>query len=399
MTEAAEKVSAVHGAEPELGSEGRARELASLLERHRGERHLVAIQDFPDPDAISSALGYQELARAFDIRADVFHDGLISHPQNLALVNLLEIDVRRFDHRTRLDRYDAAVFVDTQGTTTKLTERLEQAGVPALAVIDHHDPQERLKPDFADIRPVGAAATIIAEYLESGEILELDAETEGHVRLATALMHGLHSETSGFILAGGPDYQAAAFLRPFLDTDLLELVLTVKRSRGTMDVIQAALARRVIRGGLSLSGVGYVRWSDRDAVPQAADFLLSEENVHTSVVYGILWDEDGRELVIGSLRTLNATLGVDSFLKRALGTDSQGRSYGGGRSRAGGFEIDTGFLAGGPGDRRQREIKWEIYDRQIRRKFLTAAGLDSEDEEREGGDALLPLFPSEEEGP
>jgi hypothetical protein len=31
----------------------RAAELASLLSSRRGEKHVVAIQDFPDPDAIS----------------------------------------------------------------------------------------------------------------------------------------------------------------------------------------------------------------------------------------------------------------------------------------------------------------------------------------------------------
>jgi nanoRNase/pAp phosphatase (c-di-AMP/oligoRNAs hydrolase) len=49
-------------------------------------------------------------------------------------------------------------------------------GIPALAIIDHHAPQGVLHPEFTDVRPVGAAATIVADYLRSGEILELDAD-------------------------------------------------------------------------------------------------------------------------------------------------------------------------------------------------------------------------------
>jgi nanoRNase/pAp phosphatase (c-di-AMP/oligoRNAs hydrolase) len=349
--------------------------LKALLKARHGERHAVAIQDYPDPDAISSAMAYREIARGFGIEVDILYDGLISHPENLALVNLLEVDLIAYSEGIPLHEYDAAVFIDNQGTTTRLTGRFRDAGVATLAVIDHHEVQDLLDPIFADNRPVGAAATILIEYLESGVFLEMDRASQQHVNLATALMHGLHSETDGFVTAGKAEYQAAAYLTGYVDRDLLERVLCVQKSRGTMDVIQAALARRVIRGGLSLAGVGYVRWGDRDAIPQAADFLLKEENVHTVVVYAIVTGEDGREVVNGSLRTTNATISVDGFLKKALGKDIRGRALGGGRSRAGGFEVDLGFLSG-PDGRRERDAKWGLFDRQIRRKLLRAAGLE-----------------------
>lgn len=360
----------------------RARELRELLETRRGEHHIVAIQDFPDPDAISSALAYREIARGFDIDVDIVYDGMISHPENLALVNLLEIEITRYTPDLDLDRYQGSVFVDTQGTTTRMTPRLRDAGVPPLIVIDHHDAQDLLDPVFHDIRPVGAAATLLTEYLRSGVFLEMERAIPTHEQLATALMHGLHSETDSFVRAGRAEFSAAAYLCRFTDAELLERVLCVQKTRGVMDTIQTALACRTIRGGLSLAGVGYVRWSDRDAIPQAADFLLTEENVHTAIVYGLVRREDGRDIISGSLRTNNATLGVDAFLKRALGQDPQGRPYGGGRSRAGGFEIELGFLSDGPEEREQTDAKWTLYDRRIRKKMFYAAGL--EDEPAEG---------------
>jgi nanoRNase/pAp phosphatase (c-di-AMP/oligoRNAs hydrolase) len=361
----------------------RAKRLRELLERRRGEKHVVAIQDFPDPDAISSALAYREMAREHDIEVDVLYDGTISHPENLALVNLLEIDVVRYTETTDLKRFDAVVYVDTQGGTTRLSHRLSQAEVETLVIIDHHERQEDAEAAFVDVRPVGAAATLMAEYLETGELLALDSGNRTHVQLATALMHGLHSETDGFIRSGAEEYSAAAFLHPFVDTAMLERVLCVERSQGTMNVIQMALANRTIRGGFSVAGVGHVRWGDRDAIPQAADFLLTEENVTTVIVYGMLWGDDGREVISGSLRTSNATLGVDGFLKRALGKDTRGNAYGGGRARAGGFEIDIGFLAGEGGDREQRRMKWSLYNEQIRRKLFRAAGLEPEEDASE----------------
>jgi nanoRNase/pAp phosphatase (c-di-AMP/oligoRNAs hydrolase) len=364
--------------EPEATSAGRAAELARLLETRRGERHIVALQDFPDPDALSCGMAYREIARRFGIEADLVYDGQISHPENRALVNLLQVPVARYDGAP-LGGYSAAVFVDNQGATTHLTEPLKAAGVPTLAVIDHHDPDDVLDPIYSDVRPLAAAATILAEYLASGALLTLEEGNEHHTRLATALMHGIHSETDGFVRARPPEYRAAAFLSRYMDPDLLEEVLCVQKSRAALLVIERALRSRTVRNGVSVTGVGHVRWGDRDAIAVAADFLLTEDNVHTSIVYGLLAQEDGREVVSGSLRTRSSTMQVDNFLKNALGDDLRGRPYGGGRSRAGGFEIELGFLKGADDDPAQELLQWRLYDRRIRRKIFREVGVDDLD--------------------
>jgi nanoRNase/pAp phosphatase (c-di-AMP/oligoRNAs hydrolase) len=46
---------------------------------------------------------------------------------------------------------------------------------------------------------------------------------------------------------------------------------------------------------------------------------VTEENVHTAMVYGIVHDEDEEvEVVIGSLRTNKLTLDPDEFIKKPL---------------------------------------------------------------------------------
>ncbi|MGH7505555.1 MAG: DHH family phosphoesterase [Longimicrobiales bacterium] len=367
------------GALPHFGDAGKARAFCEFLRRHREEDHIVALQDYPDPDAIAAALAYRTLGGQFGIRVDILYEGRISHQENLALVHVLDIEITRFTESVPLDQYDGAVFIDNQGTTTRLADRLESAGVPVLAVMDHHAPQDRLSPEFADVRPIGAAATIFADYLRSGEVLALDQEDPAHKALATALMHALRSETNGFIRAGPEEYAAGAYLSRFQDPQLVEQILRVQRSRGTMDVIRIALTDRMVVGGYSIAGVGYLRPADRDAIPQATDFLLTEENVTTAIVYGILVGEGEREVVVGSIRTSRLTMDVDEFVKAALGSDTRGRHYGGGRSRAGGFEIPVGFLEGTT-DQDQLKLKWETFNQAIRAKLLRAAGLDDVDE-------------------
>jgi nanoRNase/pAp phosphatase (c-di-AMP/oligoRNAs hydrolase) len=362
-----------------FGDDEAAARFAEFLQRHRAERHAVALQDYPDPDAIACAFAYKLLAATVDTDVDILYEGRVSHQENLALVHLLDIELTRVTDSFPLTQYDGAVFIDNQGTTTRLTDRLHDAAVPTVAIIDHHAPQGLLQAEFTDIRPIGAAATIFTDYLRSGAVLTLEESSSLHAQLATALIHALRSETGALIRAGPEEYSAGAYLSRFADQPLLESILRVQRSRGTMDVIRVALTDRLVRGGFSIAGVGYLRHADRDAIPQATDFLQTEENVHTAIVYGLLLGEGDREVIVGSVRTSRVTLDVDQFLKTALGSDGRGRYYGGGRSRAGGFEIPVGFLEG-TADTDQLNLKWRTFDQQIRGKLLKAAGLVAEDE-------------------
>lgn len=368
------EVPAVVDADAATREKSKAEELEELLKAHRGERHIIVMQSFPDPDAISSALAHQMIAARHDIECDIAYDGRVSHHENIALIELLRLQLLHVGENDDLRGYQGSVFIDTQGTTSGLTERLHDAGVPALAIIDHHEPQGMVVARFTDIRAdANATATIYTEYLENG-LLRLERSEPDHRRLATALMHGVRSETQGLVRAGRDDFMAAAYLAEFVDRETLAAILSNKRSRNAMDVIQAALASRVVRDSYSVAGAGYLRYEDRDAIPQAADFLLTEENVHTAVVYGLVIG-GRREMIIGSLRTKKETLNPDAFLKEALGGPQTGRYYGGGRREAGGFEILIGFLAGSPDDEFMR-WKWRLYDEEVKRKLWARMGVE-----------------------
>ncbi len=350
--------------------------LRQLLERHRGERQLIVLQDFPDPDALSSAWTYKLIAQKFEITCDMVYAGTLSHQENIALVKLTSLPVQRWTLPTLKSRdltvyQGGCVLIDNQGTTSQLTPALQEAGVSTAVVIDHHSPQGDIKAEFVDIRPyTRATATILTQYLQAG-LLKLDSNSNEHVKCATALMHGLRSDTNALRQAQEEDFLAAAYLSRFYDAQLLNAVLQSSRSKQVMDVIERSLKNRIVQNNFSIAGVGYLRYDDRDAIPQAADFLVTEENVHTAVVYGIVQDEDEDiELVIGSLRTNKITLDPDEFLKEAFGQDSQGRFFGGGRSQAGGFEIPLGFLSGFTDSAEYAKMKWCVFDAQVKQKLL-----------------------------
>lgn len=357
--------------------------LQAALEDHRGEKHAAVLQEYPDPDAISSAFAHQLISREFDIEVDIVHGGRVSHQENLALINLLEIELKRYHGPAYLGEYEAAVFIDNQGATAReIVEHLEEQSVPTLAVIDHHEPDELLSPMFSDIRRVGATATIYAGYLRDG-IITLDESNEEHVRVATAMMHGLMSDTGRFSRAGADDFEAAAFLSKYRDFGLLGQILSQSRSRQTMNAIQRALENRETIESYSIAGVGYLRAEDRDSIPQAADFLATEENVHTAIVFGIVRGEnEGEESLIGSLRTTRLTLDPDSFIKEVFGKSDEGDYFGGGRTAAGAFEIPIEFLAG-EADSEFQEKKWQVYETQIKRKLFNKIGFEQETDQAE----------------
>ncbi len=349
--------------------------LRQCLERHQGDRQLVILQDFPDPDALSGAWAYKLMAQQYDIQCDIVYAGMLSHQENIALVKLTDLPVQRWPlsiaQNKDLSIYQGVVFIDNQGTTSHLTCLLHSADLPVIVVIDHHSGQPHFGAEFVDIRPhIRATATILTQYIQAG-LLNFDPSITQHVKCATALMHGLRSDTSALQQAQEEEFLAAAYLSRYYDPQLLSAILQAARSKSVMDIIERSLRNRLVHNNVSIAGVGYLRYENRDAIPQAADFLVTEENVHTAVVYGIARDEaKGLEMVVGSLRTTKLTLDPDEFLKEAFGQDAQGRYFGGGRSLAGGFEIPLGFLAGNQEDSTYADLKWQVFDQQIKHKLL-----------------------------
>jgi nanoRNase/pAp phosphatase (c-di-AMP/oligoRNAs hydrolase) len=221
------------------------------------------------------------------------------------------------------------------------------------------------KARFVDMRPdVGATATIFVEYLQ--ELAPLDAEHEDDRRIATALMHGLSTDTDDFTLARGVDFRAAGQIAEIVDRDLITDLARRLIAPSAMDVIARALASLVVRRNFAMAGVGFVPDGDRDTIAQAADFLVRREDIDTVVVYGVV----GERFIEGSLRTHSASVDPAAWLEQAFGFDDKGRAYGGGRRDKGGFRIPIGFL----GRATDRAQLWTLVEHAARSALLRMVG-------------------------
>jgi len=348
-----------------------ARSIAQVLEGHTGERHLIALQDYPDPDAIASAVAHRALSRQYGIEADIAYAGAISHHQNRALVVALQVDLRHVSQVVQPDRYDGVVLLDNQGTTNQyLVRLLRRAGVPIVLAVDHHVRQPGLEARNLIHQLSGATSTIYAGYLQHG-VLEVALQSEQGRRLATALLFGILTDTGWLKHGDAADLQAGAFLMRWSDADLLRRIQEEPVPWATSEILRRALTTRQDYWGFTVAGVGYLRAEDRDAIPQAADFLLSVEGMTSSIVFGIVRDWRVREVLAGSLRTSDPQLAPDRFLKTAFGGDFLGRSFGGGRAFAGAFEIPIG-MSSKTAQESYQIARWLYYEYLVNQQLLQA---------------------------
>lgn len=342
-------------------------QLRTTLSRHQGGKLLLILTGYPDPDNIASGLAHQFLASEFDIETTLlcFHE--VSHQENRALVKRLEINLVLYDETFDLDPYDLYAFVDTQKTDTPISDRLE--GKTFVSFVDHHKRLGDVAAEFVDIREdVGSTCAIYAEYLRSQYPHGLNPGETDQVRLATALMHGIRSDTMALLEATRLEFEAAAYLWPCVDQALLKKIADQSLTPVVMDMIQKALENKQVFDSLLLTDVGFVRSEHRDGIPQVAEFLLRREGTDTVLVFGIV---DGKT-VDGSLRTRSDTISPDMFLKKAFGADEYKKSYygGGNIKNKGGFQIPLGFLA----QTADRDALYTMACGVIHERFVEAIG-------------------------
>jgi nanoRNase/pAp phosphatase (c-di-AMP/oligoRNAs hydrolase) len=279
----------------------------------------------PDPDAIGAALALVDVAHAMGVEAVPCYSGEITHQENRALVNLLDLNLRRLEPGDEAE-FGGIALVDHSraGVNDSLDPETR-----VDAVVDHHPPREPVSAPFVDLRPeVGATSTLLAEYLEWYGIDPSPAT-------ATALLFGIRVDTREFTReTNDRDFEAAAFLLPHVDVSTLDRVESPSLRHDVLDVLARAIRGREIRDDALAAGVGRIR--ETDALAQAADFLLGMAGVDVVIVYGFY---DGVVYVSGRARGGAVDLG-ETF-RDAFGQIGDA----GGHADMAGAQISLGLLA------------------------------------------------------
>jgi len=331
----------------------RAKKLTLIIEEIKGLGKAgklgIVIHDSPDSDAIASALALKQIAKHLGVPADILYRGEIGHHVNRAFVNILGIEMRRIEHAEDLKGYTKLALIDA--TVPGANNPLPPDGKVHI-IIDHHAANDKkiVDADFLDAHAEdGATSTTMTRYLR-----DLDVPVDKV--LATALLYGIRTDTSSFKRETQPsDFFAAAFLHLKADKDLLERLETPPMSTEMLNVVGEAIFHKRIKGSYLITNVGVV--ANRDAIPQAADYLLNLEGISTVVVIGLYEDK-----IVVSGRSKDIRVNIGDAFARAFGSIGSA----GGHATMAAAQIPLGIFSG----LKDKEAIIQLVDDAVSKRFL-----------------------------
>ena len=261
------------------------------------DRVLIMLHNDPDPDAMASGLALRNVLRRTKTTAIIGAIQGVTRPENLRMVNLLDIHVEAITHES-LREYDRVAMVDVQPHYFGgVIDRVD-------LVIDHHPEQPGYTAVFKDIRPdYGSTSTILTEHLRAVDVNISE-------RTATAMLYAIKSDTLFFNRSTNRvDLEAFSYLYPLSDAALIRKMEGAEITLERLDYVMKAH-----QGGTLVEQVfcGFLGATPReDFIPYVADFFLQLEDVKWTIVAGIVNDS-----LVVSVRNLGYTKNAGEFVRR-----------------------------------------------------------------------------------
>lgn len=293
--------------------------LDQLISKISREHVYIQMHNFPDPDAIASAFGLQELLKYRGIEATICYKGKIERYSTEKMCQLLAIELENIEDITeKLSDNDEVILVDAQKGNSNI---INIAG-DEIICIDHHPTFEQQQYQFTDIRPeVGACASIIAQYFMENDI-PMDK------RIATALSFGIRMDTKN--LSRGVSKLDMEMLYQMFDLCDQDVIHNLENSNLYFEDLLAyskAIYSIQVYDNVSFADTG--RDCPEGLIASVSDFMLALVEVTFSIVYSR--KSDGIKL---SIRSEGSKLDAGKVVREAL----EGIGNGGGHAEmAGGF--------------------------------------------------------------
>ena len=202
------------------------------------DRVLIMLHNDPDPDAMASGLALRNVLRRTKATAIIGAIQGVTRPENLRMVNLLDIHVEPITAGSRSRSTTASRWSTCSRTTSAaLIDRVD-------LVIDHHPEQPGYTAVFKDIRAdYGSTSTILTEHLRAVDVNISE-------RTATAMLYAIKSDTLFFNRqTNRVDLEAFSYLYPLADAALIRKMegaeITLERLDYVMKAHQGGTARSI----------------------------------------------------------------------------------------------------------------------------------------------------------
>lgn len=261
------------------------------------DRVLILLHNDPDPDAMASGLALRNLLRRTKATAIIGALQGVTRPENLRMVNLLDIQVEILTPAD-LKGFDGIAMVDVQPHYFGgLIDRVD-------LVIDHHPPQPGYSAVFRDIRPeYGSTCTILTEHLRAVDVNISE-------RTATAMLYAIKSDTLFFNRqANRVDLEAFSYLYPLADAAMIRKMEGAEITEERLGYVTRAQQTGALADQVFTAYLGEV--PREDFIPYVADFFLQVEDVKWTVVAGTVHDS-----LIVSVRNLGYSRNAGEMVRR-----------------------------------------------------------------------------------
>jgi len=227
-----------------------------------------------DPDAMASALALKRFLWRKVRKVVTYHTNPVQRADNLAFIKLLRIDQQHIRHM-RPKKITKWAIVDSQPHHHEQFKDREFD-----IIIDHHPFDPLSKARFMDIREdYGANSTIMTEYLKAAGI-------RPSPRLATALFHGIKTDTDNFVRGAlQNDINAFRYLYRFTNVNIIKKIESSEMTRRTLGSYRLAIERLILLKNIAFIHMGEV--DNVDHLVIIADFFIRLAEATWSIVSGI----------------------------------------------------------------------------------------------------------------
>jgi len=237
---------------------------------------LILTHDYPDPDAIATAMALQYLGeRLYGIKSRIVYKGIIGRVENRAMVNLLKVPIHKV-RPSEIKSYQNAALIDTQ---PEFENNPYPRNKKVTLVIDQHPCVKRPLAELAIIDvDCGATSVILTQAL-------LLSGLEVPKRIATALAYGILSDTLNLYRAHRSDIiQTYLDILPLCDMRTLIRIQNPPKSKKFFSTLKRGLQGARAFRGVIVSHLGEVEHPD--LVSEIADFLLTYKGMERSLCTG-----------------------------------------------------------------------------------------------------------------
>lgn len=313
--------------------------LDTLLQYIKKSHVYVQMHNYPDQDALASALGLKELLQAKGKEVTIVYHGIIERNNTLMMVDAFKIEIIPIEN-INFNSDDEIIIVDGQKGNINM---LDSLGCK-IACIDHHKMQSISCYLFYDIRSdVGSCSSIIASYFVENNVLM-------PMEIATALVYGIIMDTSHMSRSmSNLDIDMFSYLYKKANLSLLRKLETNTLKISDLYNYQKAISNLKIHGNIGISNIGN-ECSDA-MIGTISDFLLTLSEIEFTLLYS--YRSGGLKF---SVRNTIETIDASKIIRQALSDYGDG----GGHS-----DMAAGFIPNIDNEELAMEIAKKVEERVI----------------------------------